>query len=73
MNLIVGTSKTVHNASAQTIRNIESAPLPADGEKRVEGTHWEWIAVPTCSVAFDGKTMTQTDAAITCKTCAKRA
>ena len=28
--------------------------------------------VPTCSVSVDGKTLTETDAAVTCKTCLKR-
>lgn len=53
MNLIVGTSKTVHNAQASVLR---------DGV---------WVAVPTCAVRTWDKTLTPTDAPVTCKTCAK--
>lgn len=50
MNMIIGKSKTVHNAQAVNLA----------GE-----------SIPTCSVGTYGKTVVETDAAVTCKTCLK--
>jgi hypothetical protein len=58
VNLIIGKSKTVHNSANR---------VPTRDE---DGTT-VWLAVPSCSVAVHGKTVTETDAAVTCKTCAK--